>query len=215
MPTPKQGYYNAAGKRIPGTTTIINRFKDAGGLIHWAWEQGRNGLDYRKTRDAAASVGTLVHAMVDASIHGTAQPPTDGFSPEQLLQAANGLQAFKDWYAGSDARIEATEIKLVSELHQFGGTPDAVGIVNGKRCILDWKSGGVYQDALIQVAAYGQLWNEHHPDQPIEGFHIVRFGKDSGDFVHRHFAELTEAWEQFLLFRRAYEIDKTLKKRAA
>lgn len=215
MATPKKGYFNAAGKRIPGTTTVIGRFKDAGGLIHWAWDQGRQGLDYRETRDAAASVGTLVHSMVEASIHGTAQPPTDGFTPEQLLQAANGLQAFKDWYAGSTVEIEGTEMQLVSEAHQFGGTPDAIGIANGKRCILDWKSGGVYQDALIQVAAYGQLWNEHHHDKPVEGYHIVRFAKETGDFVHRYFADLSEAWEQFLLFRRAYEIDKGLKKRAA
>ena len=214
MPTPKLGYYNAAGKRVPGTTTVIGRFKDSGGLIHWAWKIGTEGKDYRTERDSAASVGTLVHAMVEASLYGSPQPSTEDFSPAQLLQAANGLQAFKDWYDGT-IYISDTEVAMVSEAHQFGGTPDAIGIVNGKRCILDWKSGGVYQDALIQVAAYGKLWTELHPDQPIEGYHIVRFGKETGDFVHRHFADLSEAWEQFLLFRRAYELDKGLKKRAA
>jgi hypothetical protein len=214
MPTPSKGYFNAAGKRIPGTTTIIGRFKDSGGLVHWSWQCGMDGKDYRDVRDNAASVGTLVHAMVDAAIHKSEQPSTEGFTPEQLIQAANGLQAFKDWYAGSSGSILDTEMRLVSERHQFGGTPDAIAVINGKLCIADWKSGGVYQDALIQVAAYGQLWMEAHPEQRIEGYHIVRFAKDTGDFVHRHYADLSEAWEQFLLFRRAYEIDKGLKKRA-
>jgi len=40
--------------RIPGTTTVIGRFKESGGLIYWAWDQGQQGLDYRQTRDAAA-----------------------------------------------------------------------------------------------------------------------------------------------------------------
>lgn len=40
MPHPKSGY-KVDGKSVPGTTTIIGRFKDAGGLLYWACEQGR------------------------------------------------------------------------------------------------------------------------------------------------------------------------------
>jgi len=36
VPTPTQGYRCADGKRVPGTTTILDRFKDAGGIIWWA-----------------------------------------------------------------------------------------------------------------------------------------------------------------------------------
>ena len=36
MPTPTQGYRTADGKRVPGTTTILDRFKDSGGIIWWA-----------------------------------------------------------------------------------------------------------------------------------------------------------------------------------
>jgi len=36
MPIPTQGYRTADGKRVPGTTTILDRFKDAGGIIWWA-----------------------------------------------------------------------------------------------------------------------------------------------------------------------------------
>lgn len=38
MPTPKSGYYTRDGKRVPGVTTILGKFKESGGLIHWSWE---------------------------------------------------------------------------------------------------------------------------------------------------------------------------------
>ena len=105
----------------------------------------------------------------------------------------------------------------MSERHRYGGTPDAIGVVNNQLVLLDWKtSNGIYADHLIQLAAYGHLWNENYPDQPITGgFHLLRFSKQKGDFGHHHFAALDEAWEQFLLFRRAYDINKILKARAA
>lgn len=43
MPTPKQGYY-LDGKRVPSVTTIISRFKESGGLIHWSWQCAWDGL---------------------------------------------------------------------------------------------------------------------------------------------------------------------------
>ena len=36
MPTPRSGYRTADGQRCPSVTTICNRFKESGGLIHWA-----------------------------------------------------------------------------------------------------------------------------------------------------------------------------------
>jgi len=110
-----------------------------------------------------------------------------------------------------------TEITLVSEAHRFGGTPDAIGYLDGKLCLLDWKtSNAVYSDYLIQLAAYKVLWEENRPQYPLEGgFHLLRFAKEHGDFSHHFYPNLDEAWRQFVLLREAYDIDKQLKKRAA
>lgn len=70
MPHPRSGYHLKDGTRVPGTTTIIGRFKESGGLIWWAWDLGMKGLDYRDVRDKAADAGTLVHAMVEAHAAG-------------------------------------------------------------------------------------------------------------------------------------------------
>ncbi len=43
MATPKEGYY-VDGKRVPGVTTVLGRFKESGGLIHWSWKIAFDGL---------------------------------------------------------------------------------------------------------------------------------------------------------------------------
>jgi len=110
--------------------------------------------------------------------------------------------------------IVEQETPLVSEKYQFGGTLDAI-MVNGELALGDWKtSNAVYPDHIIQLAAYWKLWEENNPDRPITGgFHLCRFAKEHADFAHHFWADLTDAWEQFKLFRVAYDIDKKLKKR--
>jgi hypothetical protein len=216
MPHPREGYRTADGTRVPGVTTIVGRWKEAGGLIHWAWQIGRDGGDYRQVRDAAASVGTVIHAMADAHIHGRAAPELPAqFSAEQQAQCRAGYEAFLRWYAATVTSLEWTEQSLVSEQYRYGGTPDAWGRDNqGRGCLYDWKSGAIYGDALVQVGGgYALLCQEHGYDLS-GGYHIVRFGKESGDFVHRHYPELDAARRQFLLFREAYEIDRILRHRA-
>lgn len=216
MPTPRKGYYTADGARVPSVTTVLSRFKDSGGLIHWAWKEGSEGRDYRDSRDSAASAGTLAHAMVEASIQGLPQPTDVGYTETQFQQALKAFEAYQSWARNSRLEITHTEIQMQSEKYRFGGTPDAIGMLDGKRCLLDWKSGSVYMDALLQVAAYRMLWEENHPDEPIDGgFHIIRFGKETGDFTHRYFTELDDAWTMFQHLRAAYDFDKVLKKRAA
>lgn len=217
MPTPAKGYRNAAGDRVPSVTTITGRFKESGGLIHWAWKLGTEDKDYREERDKAADVGTFIHAMAEAHIQQLPPPtvPTQ-FTEEQKAQASNGWAAFLAWYTSAVRDILWTEKQLVSEEHGFGGTPDAYGLgADGRPVLFDWKSGSIYSDALVQVGGgYAILCEEN--GFPVDGgFHIVRFGKDTGDFVHRYFPELDIARQQFLHLRAAYDLDKILKKRAA
>ena len=216
MAHPKGGYKNAAGKRIPGTTTIIGRFKDSGALLWWAFGQGkaaeRGEIEslYDK-RDEAADIGTLAHSMVEAHIRGEELPK------DVPAQAQSAFDAYLKWESMSKLKVIEQEMSLVSEVHQFGGTPDAIGEIDGELCLIDWKtSKGVYQDMLIQLAAYRLIWHENYPDRPLSGgSHLCKFSKEHGDFSHHYWPNLDDAERQFILFREAYELDKGLKKRAS
>lgn len=207
-------YLLADGSEVPGVTTIIGKFRDPGPLMYWAWAEGKAGRDYRTTRDAAADSGTLAHAMVEAEIRG--QPWVDpvGADPAVLARAKQAYQNYEQWRVQTNLTPIESEKRLVSERYRFGGTLDAM-LISGQLSLGDWKtSSAVYADYLIQLAAYGLLWEENFPDRPVSGgYHLLRFAKETSDFAHHHFGDLTDAARAFLLMRDLYEIDKTLRKR--
>lgn len=220
MPHPKDGYKLANGLKVPGTTQIVGRYKDSGALIRWAYKRGKDGLELYESRDKACDVGTAAHAMVEASIAQRAPyevPELRMLDDNGQLQAQSAFENYREWAGQTKLKIVAQEMQLVSEKYRFGGTPDAIGIVNGALCLVDWKtSNGLYPDMLLQLAAYRILWEENHPDQPLTGgFHLCRFAKEHGDFSHHYFRELEAARKSFLYLRAAYEYDAELKRRAA
>ena len=220
MPHPKGGYRNKYGKRVPGVTTIIGRFKDSGALLWWAYSQGQANergeiSSLYDKRDEAADAGTLAHSLVEARINKAEFPDISSYPDEIQNLAQQGYSNYLQWEDNNKIEIVEQEIELVSDEYQFGGCPDAIGIdSNDRLCLLDWKtSNGVYPDYLIQLAAYGQLVEECTNYTISGGYHLCRFSKEHADFAHHYWSELDDAWEQFKLFRRAYEIDKKLKKR--
>jgi len=130
-------------------------------------------------------------------------------------QAIQGFENYLNWLTMSNLEVAFTEVELVSEKYKFGGCNDLIFRGNKGLAIGDIKtSSGVYPDYLIQISGYANLWNENHPDDPITGgYHLLRFSKDNADFSHHYWSELDDAWEQFKLFRAAYDLDKKLKKR--
>jgi hypothetical protein len=227
MGRPSQGYSNAAGDKIPGTTTIIGRWKDSGGLIQWAYKSGRDherlvhqGREAPRhlydVVDEAALAGSIAHDMIEAHILGNT-PVIPKCSEDVADRAENSFNQFLEWREQSRIEIVATERTYVSEKHQFGGTVDAVGRDGkGRIVLLDWKtSNAVYQDYLIQLAAYALLLEECAPEWTPQGFHLLRVAKESADFAHHFFGELEDAKKAFVLMRELYKLDAGLKKRAA
>ncbi len=130
--------YKVDGKRVPSVTTILSRFKESGGLIHWSWQCGMDGKDYRKERDTAASTGTAAHAMVEAHIRRFQFDPVP-YTDDVLERATVAFGAFLEWADNSKLKPIETELSLVSEKYHFGGTLDAM-LIKGKLALGDWKS---------------------------------------------------------------------------
>ena len=211
MATKPGGYFLQDGTKVPSVTTILSRFKPSGGLIHWAWKLGMENKDYRKVRDDAANAGTMAHEAVEAWIQGNEY----AFGDDEInIKAKRAFGAFVEWADQTKLKITHSEIPLVSEKHKFGGTFDAI-MVNGKRAMGDFKtSNALYPEYLCQIAAYGKLWEESFPDQPIDGgFLLLRFDKTHGDFTHKWWSELDTAWDSFLHMRKLYENEKELTQR--
>lgn len=213
-------YRLASGAIVPGVTTIVGRFKESGGLLHWAWDCGMQGVDFRRVRDDAADAGTIAHRMIEATLHGEPIDDSDDakYDPDVLKRANKAHGNFLLWAEQTKLRVTATELPLVSEAHRFGGTLDAIGEVMGTLCLVDWKSSNsVYAEYIAQIAAYVKLYEEHHPGTKLDGAHLVRFGKDCDVFVHHSWGRsvIDDGWEYFRMAREMYDLDKRLKKAAA
>lgn len=215
MPTQKKGYY-VGESRVPSVTTVLNFRKEAGGLIHWAWSLGKEGKDYREERDSAADAGTLAHAKIEAYATKGKPPDESGYTDEQRKLANQAFESFVAWAGNSKLEIVATEMPLTSKKYRVGGTLDAIGRVNDELSLIDYKSGSVYYDAIIQTAMYRELWNENHPDMPCgPRIHILRVGKENADFVHRSYEGFDDAVKAFVHLRELYDLCAGLRKRAA
>lgn len=112
MARPSAGYRTADGKRVPGVTTITGRFKESGGLIHWAWKLGSEGRDYRQERDAAASAGSLAHDMIEAYLTREDYAAPSGADAALLASAEKGYEQFLGWWNQTVQEVVETETQI-------------------------------------------------------------------------------------------------------
>lgn len=222
---PANVYKCEDGKRVASVTTILKNIGwSSGALMHWAWQQGIEGKNYRETASDAANVGTMAHYGVEADVKGQefdVDAITD-LSDDDREMVRNCLKSYQRWKKMTNMEMLHSEVLLVSEEHRFGGQLDICALAmdgeTKRRAILDYKtSNAVYESHIIQIAAYGMLWNEHHPDEPIEEYHLLRTGKDNASFEHRYW-EAGDKWDAgparaFMLALELHNLKKTEMKR--
>jgi len=190
-----QDYRNKLGEKVPGNTTVIgsNLGWKTGGLVHWAWDLGMKGQDYRKVRDEAGGVGTVVHSRIEAYIHRRPQPSETWFwdllkddeeATEKAVHATDtAILAFYEWEDTSKLEITGSEVPLVCECHQYGTTLDHPALVKGRRRIVEIKtSNGIYPDFWIQMSAQGHVWGcVHADDRGVAGVRFTLDGEPLGE----------------------------------
>jgi hypothetical protein len=162
----------------------------------WANREGFEGRDINQRADEAASIGTIAHEMIECDLKGV-MFNADKYDKELVLRAENAYLAWLEWKDFFEFSDTKSELSLVSELG-YGGTID-IATVKKSRSIIDLKtSSGTYEDHLIQISAYGHLWNEHYPNDPIKAYYILRLGKEDGSFHYHYYPDLENEWLMFL-----------------
>lgn len=207
-------YKDSNNKRVPSVTTILSRFKESGGLLHWANQQGLDGVTLEEARKPAANAGTMAHDMVEAHINGWEMPVLRG-DKDVIANAKKAFNMYLKWEKQVKIDIQHTEVSLVSDKHRFGGKLDAIGLIDNQLCLVDWKtSNALYADYLLQCAGYCILWEENYPDVPLPGgVYLARFAKDHPDFAYVHFGTVEKEKATFLAMRELYDMVKAVEKR--
>ena len=173
-------YKNKSGKRLRSVTTIIGNQlgwnKQA--LIAWYTKLAMSGQDPYVELQIAGRIGTLAHELIEAYITDKPMDQSE-FTANEQIQARIAYNSFCAWHRKYKPKFIATELSLVSEKYQFGGTFDAIAKINNKNYLVDFKtSNDIYQEYEIQLGAYHQLWQEYNPNIKIHGAIILKLSKD-------------------------------------
>jgi hypothetical protein len=165
------------GVWFPSVTTVMHAAPKP-----WLqkWREKWGALAERKTK-LAGLVGNEFHSCVEQYLDtGTfaISDGSDGFPVSCTMRVASMMNSWILWAESVEGVIEATELKVISRLHVFSGTLDAVGTFNGKRMIIDWKtSSRIYDEMALQLSAYAQAYKEQQKVDIKQGL-IVHVSKD-------------------------------------
>jgi hypothetical protein len=177
--------YRLADKTIvPGVTTILGLHAKPQ-LIKWANKMGLAGIDTNLYVDDKAAIGTLSHAMITDKLIGKETDLAD-YSRNQINTAENSALSFWSWAKEHPIdEVFFVERPLVSEAYRFGGTLDIYAKINGRREIIDLKTGsGIYPEHAWQVATLKVLLEEN--GFPVDGTRIINIPRSEDEgFVEK------------------------------
>lgn len=207
----RRAYVNSQGDKVPGVTTILGCLAKPA-LIDWAWKLGKEGIDYKKVRDDAASVGTICHWMCECFLKNE-EPDLSQFLTSQVALATNGFNKFIEFWKSAGLKIEHTEIQLVHDMFNYGGSIDCIcRDQKGQLVLLDLKtSKAIYPEYWSQVAAYSALWSIQK-DPGVSRHIIVRIGKEeANDLEVIEKNDLSHYLRLFMGALMCYEAQKSIK----
>lgn len=221
--------YETNNKRVPSVTEILSVVAKPY-LIPWANKMGLEGIDINERNTAITSIGSLVHAKIEAYyVHKECS--LDGFSDEVKNKADELFLKFLAWNSLHRVIPYYIELPIVSE--EFGGTIDAIASIDGKTTIIDWKtSRDIYSEYFAQLSAYYYLTckgniADSDPElsealnnslrqisKQIEQVGIVHIPKENEDirmeFISVKSEEFKKYWEYFTSCLRLYKAKSKL-----
>jgi len=202
-------YKTKDGTRVPGVTTVLNELAKPA-LIHWAWDLGIKGIDYRVHRDELADIGTLTHSMVLADLRGEEYDSSE-YSKALIDRAENCFISYLEWKKRREIKPILLEEPLVSEAYGYGGKADFFGKIDGVMTLADFKTGKrLYDEHRFQLAGYAQLFIENGFPLPDE-YLLLNIGRDENErFEELKRRELVCEWTIFISALQIYKAKKEL-----
>jgi hypothetical protein len=211
----------------PSVTTIMSA-KPMPWLDMWREKWGI--LADRKMK-LSSEIGTEFHRCIESYINTgsyTVEAPVvggvDGWEIPSVIPRIEGMmRSFVEWAKSVDAGIHQTELKVISRRYVYSGTLDAVGTLNGRPMLFDWKtSSRIYDDMQLQLAAYAEAYNEGYQSEPwhktsiVKNGLIVQVSKDKPHFklTIKQFKLGKRSFKQFLKLRAMFDDMKAIEAEA-
>jgi len=148
-------------------------------------------------KDAAADIGTRMHAWIEDFVMGRAKPVDPSL--------AKPTEAFLSWFNDHHV-VPVLSESAVYSYKGYAGTLDMVAKVDGFLTVVDFKSSkGIYPEMIMQLASYHHAHQEMSGDVCPSGI-ILRLDKITGlpqvrevdtdtlEYAAKKFFKLVEYW---------------------
>lgn len=161
-------YFNKkSGKYQAGVTTYLNIYPKGFGFEQYLKDVGSNADEVLKR---AQEQGTNIHNAIDQLIKGEKLEWITKEKENYTLVEWLMILKFVDFYKTYKPKVIASEISMVSDKLEFGGTLDLVCKINKDNYkdvwYIDYKSGkAIWKTNKIQGAAYKEIWNSQRKEQ--------------------------------------------------
>lgn len=183
----------------PSVTQIINII-DKPFLLRWYASKGWDECE--RIKKEAAELGTFVHDAITRYIKQEAPLISTAARANAMVSQ------FIEWHR--DIKLEPLVIEpkqpLESVKYHFQGTPDCIGIFNGRVTVLDWKtSSRMSLTNGLQLAAYAYLYSEvYKVSMPTLGV-IVRLDEDRNSPEIKRYEPLSKYFRVFLAAKKVFD----------
>lgn len=184
-----------------GVTTFIGIKDKSNALISWATEtaglhlfdtlRDKGSIDaddiieamgqHRKIKEKAGDIGTRIHDWCEVFIKHKIGVPGYEDKPQipEDPQEKQGVKAFLSWVTQHDVKFVDSEFITYHRELKYIGTADCLALVDGELSLVDFKtSNGLYNDVMMQTAAYVKAW-EHEHDKQIVNRWALRLAKET------------------------------------
>lgn len=147
-------HYEIDGKLYPSVTTILSIIRKPY-LERWRGEIGNEDADC--IMEEAGELGSEIHDIAENIARGKLWDATS----EDVVKMGEALES---WFADNVLDVIATEQFVFHPLYQYAGRLDLIALVRGDEhpSIIDIKTGGVWPEAYLQLAAYQTAYEGQH-----------------------------------------------------
>ena len=187
--------YMVGDRKIPSVTRVVDAvfpkylvdWAATCGADYWKENYGEDNDMYSGILNAhkqishrAQTIGLEVHKWIELYIK---VKMIDGETATEYPEAVKiPMQNFHDWVESREIEWLACEKKVYSRSWEYAGTIDALAKINGKLCVIDFKtSAKIYKEYYLQVSAYCNAIGEMMGELPKLGM-IVRLDKEGEKF---------------------------------
>ena len=149
--------------------------------------------------------------MIECYLKNT-EVETDEYSKDNIDMAENAFLKFLDWEKKHDYELIHSELQLVSDVYNFGGTIDSYYKDENNFILIDFKTGkGIYSEMETQVAGYKLLLEEH--GDKVDECYILRIGRTLNEgFEYKKIENIKLHEERFMMCLKLYELNKAIRK---